>query len=354
MSYTLVLNAGSSTLKYHLFHDQQTSSNATIEIGGPNSIVASHREAFNLVVRTLHEQSVALEEIQTIGHRFVHGGTKFTESVLISESVIKDLHNVAALAPLHNPKALEVIEACIEYFPNTPQVAVFDTAFHMTLDEATYRYPINKSLSDKFGIRKYGFHGTSHGYVAEVAASQLGKALHELNAITCHLGAGSSITVIERGRSIDTSMGFTPLAGLMMGTRSGDIDPGVILFLLDQGYEREEIDSLLNHNSGLLGIAATSDMREVRARSVSDSDAKLAREMYIQRVVHYIGAYLARVPGVEVIVFTGGIGENDQDLRDQVVARLQHLFIGSSIPVLVIATNEELAIARECWKVEIV
>ena len=351
MSLTLVFNAGSSSLKYQLFQGEDTLLKGTLEVGGHESTFAFHYQALDAVVKALEADGIKTQDISVVGHRFVHGGTQFRESVVVTESVFHKLAVIDHLAPLHNPKALDVIKGCYVYFQNTPQVAVFDTAFHSTIDEVTYTYPISRNISEKFGIRKYGFHGTSHKYVAEVAATQLRKPLEELNAITCHLGAGSSITAIQNGQSVDTSMGFTPLAGVMMGTRSGDIDPGIIVFLLEQGYGHDTIHELLNYESGLTAIAGTSDMREILEKSKSDSSAKLARDMYIQRVVNYIGAYLARVPGIEVIVFTGGIGENDQDLRNNIVSKLKHLSVGDTIKVLVVHTNEELAIARECWKV---
>ena len=349
MSLTLVFNAGSSSLKYQVFKDEETILRGLIEVGSGN--MTFHHESLELAVKELEENNIQVSEIEFVGHRVVHGGTKFRDSVVISFDVFRELHELSHLAPLHNPSALDVIKGCFVYFENIPQIAVFDTAFHQTLDEVRYTYPIQRKVSEEFGIRKFGFHGTSHKYVAEVAAEELGIAFDQFNAITCHLGAGSSITAIQNGKSVDTSMGFTPLAGLMMATRSGDIDPGVVLFLLKHGYDIDSIEDLLNFESGLLGIAGTGDMREIEQDVTSNGRDKLARDMYIDRVIHYIGAYLAKVPYINAIVFTGGIGENDEKLRLQIMKRLQHLGVGTSIPLLVVATNEELAIARECRKV---
>lgn len=310
-----------------------------------------HRDALEEVLRDLSTASIKTEEIHLVGHRVVHGGEEFQESVEVTDEVFHTLQKLSFLAPLHNPAALDVIKASNVHFPNAKQIAVFDTAFHLTLDEATYTYPISRFVSKKFGIRKYGFHGISHQYVAKEAALKLGIPIEELNLVTCHLGAGSSITAIKQGKSVDNSMGFTPLAGLMMMTRSGDIDPGVILYLLQQGYQSDDIHDLLNFESGLLGIAGTGDMREIKARAQTNSDAQLAREMFINRLIHYIGAYFALVARVAAIVFTGGIGEHDEELRGEIEQRLQHLGVGHNIPILVIPTNEELAIAYECWKV---
>jgi acetate kinase len=352
MTLTLVLNAGSSSLKYQVFEGETSILRGNIEKSqwdGDDHFF--HADAFAEVVKQLHEAKVQSEDIEYVGYRVVHGGEKFSESILINDESMNDIANLSQLAPLHIPPVIEVIKASWNTFVNAELIAVFDTAFHSTLGEVAYTYPITHTISEKYGIRKYGFHGMSHQYVAEMAALQLGKHLKNLNAITCHLGAGSSITAIQSGRSVDTSMGFTPLAGLMMATRSGDIDPGIILHLLRAGFDGDELHDMLNAESGLKGIAGSEDMREIREQSSTDSRARLAREMYIRKVVHYIGAYLALVPDIEVIVFTGGIGENDENLREQVIERLQHLGVGTKIKVLVIPTNEELAIARECWKV---
>jgi len=351
MSLTLVFNAGSSSLKYQVFDSATSIYTGHIPGIGTGGKYSFHHEALEEVLHDLSTASIKTEEIHLVGHRVVHGGDDFQESVEVTEEAFQKLSQLSFLAPLHNPAALDVIKASYVHFPKAKQIAVFDTAFHATLDEATYTYPISRFVSKKFGIRKYGFHGISHQYVAKEAALKLGIPIEELNLITCHLGAGSSITAIKQGQSVDNSMGFTPLAGLMMMSRSGDIDPGVILYLLEQGYQADDIHDLLNYESGLLGIAGTGDMRQIKAQSVTNSDAQLAREMFINRLIHYIGAYFALVPQVAAIVFTGGIGEHDEELRSEVEQRLQHLGVGTKIPILVIPTNEELAIAYECWKV---
>jgi len=352
MSLTLVFNAGSSSLKYQVFDGEASIVSGNFEKLKENDVQEfSHFDLFEKVKETLRVLEIQLEDIHFVGYRIVHGGEKFSHSIEITHEVIDEIRDLSLLAPLHIRPAIEVLKASIGTFLNAKHIAVFDTAFHATLDEATFTYPIPRTFRDKYGIRKFGFHGMSHKYVAEQAANQLGVELNDLNAITCHLGAGSSITAIRGGQSVDTSMGFTPLAGLMMATRSGDIDPGILLHLLHHGFSVEELSDLLNMESGLKAIAGTCDMREIRERAATDPDAWLAREMYIQRILHYIGAYLALVRDVEVIVFTGGIGENDGDLLLEIEKRLHHLGVGTNIKILVIPTNEELAIARECWKV---
>lgn len=351
MSLTLVFNAGSSSLKYQVFEAEVSLHQGHIAGIGHSGSYTFHHEALEAVLHDLRAASINTEDVQLVGHRVVHGGEEFQQSVAVTEDVFHRLQNLSSLAPLHNPASLDVIKAAYVLFPSARQIAVFDTAFHATLDEATYTYAINQEVSRKYGIRKYGFHGISHQYVATQAAINLGIPLAKLNLITCHLGAGSSVTAIRHGRSVDTSMGFTPLSGLIMMTRSGDIDPGILLYLLEQGYEADDLYDLLNYQSGLLGIAGTGDMRDIKSQMQTDRKALLAREMFTNRLLHYIGAYLALVPEVAAIVFTGGIGEHDDDLRRDVLQRLQHLGVGSNIPILVIPTNEELAIARECLKV---
>ena len=351
MSLTLVFNAGSSSLKYQVFDRESSIHQGHISGIGHEGRYAFHHEAFEALLSDLGNTPFKSDDFEFVGHRVVHGGEQFQESVEVTDEVFHQLSALSHLAPLHNPPALEVIKASNMHFPHAKQIAVFDTAFHAAFDEATYTYALHRDISRKFGIRKYGFHGISHQYVSQQSAVELGIPLEKLNLITCHLGAGSSITAIQNGTSIDNSMGFTPLAGLMMMTRSGDIDPGVILYLLQQGYQPEDVYDLLNFQSGLVGIAGTGDMREIKMRANTDKDAKLAREMYIKRVLHYIGSYFGLVPHLHAIVLTGGIGENDEELRMEVEKRLQHLGVGREIPILVIQTNEELAIARECWKV---
>ena len=352
MSLTMVLNAGSSTLKYQVFKGETSLIRGTIEKPLDYELnYGFHFDAFEEVKAHLIQEKLSFDDFDYVGYRIVHGGEKFPRSLEINEGFVNEISAIDSLAPLHIPPVIEVLKASWHTFPNAMRVAVFDTAFHATLDEATYTYPLPRSVREKYGIRKYGFHGMSHQYVAEIAAEQLGRHLHQVNIITCHLGAGSSITAIQNGESVDTSMGFTPLAGLMMATRCGDIDPGILLHLLRDDFEVDEINHLLNSESGLKAIAGTGDMREIVKNSRTDENARLAREMYIKRVIHYIGAYLALVPDVGAIVFTGGIGENDDSLRSEIESRLRHLGIGTTIKILVIPTNEELAIARECWKI---
>lgn len=350
MSLTLVFNAGSSSLKYQVFDRESSIHQGQIGIGHEGTY-ASHHEACEAIFSDLRGTSINSDDIEFVGHRFVHGGEQFQQSVEVNDEVFQQLNALSHLAPLHNPPALEVIKVSYVHLPHAKQIAVFDTAFHATLDEATYTYAVHRDISRKFGIRKYGFHGISHQYVAQQSSLELGIPLEKLNLISCHLGAGSSITAIHNGKSVENSMGFTPLAGLIMMTRCGDIDPGVILYLLQHGFQPDDVYDLLNFQSGLIGIAGTGDMREIKMRANTDKDAKLAREMYINRVLHYIGAYFGLVPNVHAIVLTGGIGENDEELRIAIEKRLQHLGVGREIPILVIQTNEELAIARECWKV---
>ncbi|MGA0856965.1 MAG: acetate/propionate family kinase [Candidatus Nanopelagicales bacterium] len=352
MSLTLVLNAGSSTLKFQVFKGERSLQRGTIEKPlDYERRYGFHFDAFEDVKTALIQEKINFDEFDYVGYRIVHGGEKFSHSIVISDDAMNDIADLSTLAPLHIPPVIEVLKASSHTFPNAIRVAVFDTAFHATMKKETYTYPLPRQLREKYGIRKYGFHGMSHQYVTEIAAEQLQKNAKQLNIITCHLGAGSSISAIQKGESVDTSMGFTPLAGLMMATRSGDIDPGILLHLLRDDFEVDELDHLLNSESGLKAIAGTGDMRKIIQNSLTDESARLAREMYIKRVIHYIGAYLALVPDVEAIVFTGGIGENDDSLRLEIESRLRHLGVGTTIKILVIPTNEELAIARECWKI---
>lgn len=352
MSLTLVLNAGSSTLKYQVFKGETSLLRGTIEKPSDYELnYGFHVNAFEDVKAALSQEKINFDDFDYVGYRIVHGGEKFPRSVEINEGFVNEISALDSLAPLHIPPVIEVLKASWHTFPNAIRIAVFDTAFHSTLDEATYTYPLPRSVREKYEIRKYGFHGMSHQYVAELAAKELHKDPKHLNIITCHLGAGSSITAIQNGESVDTSMGFTPLAGLMMATRCGDIDPGILLHLLRDDFEVDELDYVLNQESGLKAIAETGDMREIVKNASTSQNARLAREMYIKRVIHYIGAYLALVPNIEAIVLTGGIGENDHSLRSEIETRLQHLGVGTTIKILVIPTNEELAIARECQNI---
>ena len=309
------------------------------------------------------------EDLIGIGHRVVHGGEAFTQPTAINEAVLAKLAEFIPLAPLHNPANLKGIEVALQLCPRVPQVAVFDTAFHQTLPPYAFHYPLPYSLYETHHVRRYGFHGTSHHYVATQAAAYLGRPLEQLNLITLHLGNGASATAIQGGHSVDTSMGMTPLEGLMMGTRCGDIDPFLPFYLTEAlGKSAAEVEAMLNKDSGLKGLCGANDMREIRCLArAGDSRAQLAIEMYGYRIKKYLGAYCAILGRVDALVFTGGIGENDGETRQQACASLAHLGIvideernrgtarqpmaihreGAAIPVLVIPTDEELAIARQ-------
>lgn len=383
----LVINAGSSSLKCSYYLDKTVEASLLIErIGKKDAKATLHRQNHTLTQETAvtnhHDAMIlmekllllsgALEDFDTldgIGHRVVHGGEHFNAAVYIDSKVIKAIESVIPLTPLHNPANLEAIRLFQKNYPDIPQIAVFDTAFHRTIPEYASRYALPETVSNTLGIRRYGFHGTSHSYVAKEAAKVLGKPLASLRLITLHLGNGASACAIQNGRSIDTSMGMTPLEGLVMGTRSGDIDPAIVLYLQRQGYTLEAIDTLLNEHSGLTALCGTNDMREIIAR-VQDNDPKaiLALEMFTYRIQKYIGAYTAALGGVDAIVFTGGIGEHAAVVREMVCERLAWLGVyidrkhnqqetdgnrtittpQSSVSVLVIPTDEALEIARQC------
>lgn len=368
--WVLVINAGSSSLKYQVFDAStfEIRAKGVVERIGENGFVSNHDEALELVVKQLVEFEVSLEDIDAVGHRVVHGGAKFKEPVLIDDGVIAEIESLVSLAPLHNPAHLAGIKGLRKLLPNTPQVAVFDTAFHTSIPDYASTYAIPTSTSEKFGIKKYGFHGTSHEYVASQTANFIGKSLHETSLIICHIGNGASVTAVLNGKSIDTSMGFTPLEGLVMGTRSGDIDPGVVFHLASVGgLSLAEIDELLNKQSGLLGLAGSVDMREIWQRErAGDATAKLTREIYAYRIQKYISAYLGLLPNISGVVFTAGVGENDYGLREMAIKPLAHLGLqlsnehnqssiktnrkishsDSKIGIYVIPTNEEVAIAK--------
>ena len=389
---TLVINCGSSSLKYQLI-DMATEdcmvqglverigiegSILTQKVEGKdkyviNSDIKDHKEAIRLVLEALvdpvHGVIKSMDEISAVGHRVVHGGEKYSDSVLINDEVLQSIKDCIVLAPLHNPPNVIGIEACKELMPNTPMVAVFDTAFHQTMPKHAYICPLPYELYEKYGVRKYGFHGTSHKYVSNKVAEAMGKDIKDLKIITCHLGNGCSLAAVKNGKSIDTSMGFTPLAGVMMGTRSGSIDPSVISFLIEQhGYTIEEIDELLNKKSGVLGISGvSSDFRDVLAAGEAGNErAKLALEIFYYKVRTQIAAYAGAMGGVDVIVFTAGIGENSSITRREILRGLE--FFGftindeknelrghiqeisnedSKVKVYVVPTNEELMIARD-------
>ena len=332
-----------------------------------------HKDAIKLVLGALVDEKNGvikdMSEISAVGHRVVHGGEKYAESVLITEKVMKELDECAKLAPLHNPPNIIGIEACQALMPNTPMVAVFDTAFHQTMPEEAYIYALPYELYEKHGIRKYGFHGTSHKYVSRVAAETMGKNIEDLKIVTCHLGNGASLCAVKNGKSVETSMGFTPLAGLVMGTRCGDIDPAIATYLeTDLGMSAKEVNNLMNKQSGVFGISGvSSDFRDIENAAAEGSKrAQLALDVFHHRVKEFIGAYAAAMGGVDCVVFTAGLGENAKETREEICKGLE--FLGfkidteknnvrgkvaeistddSKVKVYVIPTNEELMIARD-------
>lgn len=364
----LVINCGSSSIKYRLFDVKTNDHNARpnyrllqkglIEkIGQKGSAAANHRDGVRLLIDKLLNAPEAnlksLAEIFAIGHRVVHGGEAFKKPTVITDEVIVKIRECIGLAPLHNPANLAGIEACIELLPGVKQVAIFDTAFHQTLPAHAYIYGLPYEYYEKYNLRKFGFHGTSHLYVAHEAAHILKKPLRKLKLITCHLGNGCSIAAIKYGKSIDTSMGFTPLEGLVMGTRCGDIDPASVIFLADkEKISLEEIDKILNYKSGLKGISGISnDMREIKeAAKAGNVRAKLALEIFTYRIRKYIGSYIAALGGVDAIIFTAGIGENEKDIRTKVTHGLYNFLDKKKTKILVIPTNEELMIAHQAFR----
>ena len=381
----LVLNSGSSSLKCQYFIDNKSVASLLIEgiattkshtkleafnIEKKSDIsVANHHEALDILFDLFKKYNILvnIKDLGAVGHRVVHGGNTFSKPVRIDDGVIQSIKSLIPLAPLHNPANLEGIEILYRQYPELAQVAVFDTAFHQSMPEYSYLYPLPYTLSQTAHIRRYGFHGSSHHYVAKEAAQLLQQELSTLNLITIHLGNGASITAIKEGQSIDTSMGFTPLEGLMMGTRSGDIDPAIIPYLKrTQDLSVDEIDNILNKESGLKGICGSNDMREV-LQGVSDNDpkSKLALDMYVYRIKKYIGAYTVALGKVDAIVFTAGIGEHASKVRELVCEGLYES-IGleidkeknenaeveiqsqrSKIKLFIIATDEELEIAMQ-------
>lgn len=378
----LVLNAGSSSVKFKLFANDaviaggvlerigEAEGNTLIRFGDETEThttpIPDHEHALNLMLELLR-RSGRLPDVtvlEGIGHRVVHGGETFREPARIDDKVIEAIKKLIPLAPLHNPANLEGIRAMTALAPEVPQVAVFDTAFHATLPPEAYRYALPKRLYETYGIRRYGFHGTSHAYVARKAAAFLDRPLEALNLITLHLGNGASACAIEHGKSVETSMGFTPLEGLVMGTRSGDIDPGIIHFLIrEAAMTSDEIDILLNRESGLKGLCGVNDMREIETAMLSgDSKAALAFRVFVHRVRKYIGAYAAILGQLDAIVFTGGIGEHSAAVREAVCTSLDILGIeidsgknynnttalhtnSSRVALLRVPTDEERAIA---------
>ena len=361
----LVINSGSSSLKYQLLEPNT----AVVLAKGLIERVTDHRDAIATMLQTLEGAGIDAASIDAVGHRVVHGGSLFPSPTIIDDEALRGIESLNPLAPLHNPAALLGIRAMRDALPSVPNVAVFDTSFHATIPPHAHTYAIDRTIAERHGIRRYGFHGTSHRYVTHRAAEMLGVDVDDVHLIVCHIGNGASITAVQHGQSIDTSMGLTPLEGLVMGTRSGDIDAGVLFHLArEAGYDIAGLDALLNRNSGMLGMAGSGDMREVEARiDAGDAAAQLAFDVYCYRIRKYIGAYRAVLPRLHAVVFTAGVGENDDRVRRDVIAPLGHLgldldeernldraagdrFIDTGAlgtRVMVVGTNEELAIAVE-------
>jgi acetate kinase len=389
MPSILVFNSGSSSLKYQLIDmaTEETLASGLIERIGEGSGHATHRvgdDAFEQeapvpdhtaacrVMREAfdeHGPSLDGSELVAIGHRVVHGGARFFKPTLIDHVVKINIEDLSELAPLHNPGAVQGVDAAEKEFPGLPMVAVFDTAFHQTMPAAAYTYAIDPDLAKRYRVRKYGFHGTSHDYVARAGAEFLGRPVGELKQIVLHLGNGASVCAIDGGRSVDTSMGMTPLSGLVMGTRSGDVDPSVLFHLSRRaGMSVDDLDALLNQRSGLLGMTGVGDFRDVQQRAAGgDERAELTLQVVAHRLKFYVGAYLAILGGADVISFTAGIGEHSAFARAAAVSGLERLGVeldaerneehgagirvisadGSPVTVLVVPTNEELEIARQ-------
>jgi len=394
MMKVLVVNAGSSSVKYYLYQMPQAEvlARGTVErIGEETSKltqVSDGRtftsevstcdvdEAVALVLETLAQGDARvlddISEVGAVGHRVVHGGEEFTGSVTIDEKVVASIEKYADLAPLHNPPNLAGIRAVGAKLPGVAQVACFDTAFHMTIPKVAYIYGLPYELYEKYGIRRYGFHGISHRYVARRVAALMGRGKYDVNVITCHLGNGCSITAVKGGRSIDTSMGFTPLEGVPMGTRSGDLDPAILFYLADKGYSPQSLKTLCNKKSGLLGISGLSnDIRNLLQLAEEGNErAALAIDVFCYRVRKYVGAYAAVLDPLDAIAFTGGIGENAVRLREQICAGMSQIgvrldpaankaaigedaqisLVESRVKVFVIPTNEQLAIAKDAYE----
>jgi len=391
----LVINCGSSSIKYKLIDingkEEVLAQGNLQRIGERNCLqlhflgdkkieiegkIANHKQGLNQLLHIITDKDKGILEdisqISAIGHRVVHGGEKFFQPSLIDEGIVDAIRELIPLAPLHNPPNLAGIEAARSLLPQTPQVAVFDTAFHQSLPRKAFLYGLPYEYYKKYGIRKYGFHGTSHEYVCQKTSTLMNIPLEKSRIITCHLGNGCSITAIQGGKSIDTSMGFTPLEGLVMGTRCGDMDPALVLWLLEQvGLSSTELEDILNTKSGLLGISGISnDVRDLqKAEQAGNPLAKLALDIFVYRVKKYIGAYSAILSGLDSLVFTGGIGENELEIRRRICNGLQFLGIdldeeknnepdtqviskdSSSVKILVIPTDEEIMIARETEKI---
>ena len=392
----LVLNCGSSSIKYKLFDmtTKEVMAQGGIEkIGLPGSFlkltlpngekkvlekdVPEHTTGIDFILNTLVSEEYgaikSLDEINAVGHRMVHGGEKFAKSVLIDQEVLDTFIACSDLAPLHNPANLKGVNAVTAILPNVPQVGVFDTAFHQTMPDYAYMYAVPYELYKKYGVRRYGFHGTSHRYVSKRACEYLGLPVEGTKIITCHVGNGGSITAVKDGKSVDTSMGMTPLEGLMMGTRSGDIDGGAVTYLMEkEGLDATGVSNLLNKKSGVLGVfEKSSDMRDLEsAAAAKEPRAVLAENMYFYRIKKYIGAYAAAMGGVDVIVFTGGVGENQANARSGSCEGLEYMGVkidleknkvrgeeaiistdDSKVKVVIIPTDEELMIASDTMEI---
>lgn len=390
----LVLNCGSSSVKYKLFDMQSggevIASGGVEKIGLPDSCLVlkmkdgsrknlmrnmpTHTESIAFIFETLTSKEeygaiASMDEVNAVGHRVVHGGERFNKSVLITDEVLTEMEKCSDMAPLHNPANIEGIRTIAKILPSVPQVAVFDTAFHQTMPKKSFMYAVPYGLYEKYGIRRYGFHGTSHRYVSARACEFLGLPVKGTKMITCHIGNGCSITAVKDGESIDTTMGFTPLEGLMMGTRSGDIDAGAVTYIMNkEGLDASGISNLLNKKSGVEGISGvSSDMRDAQSAAEAGNErAALALDMYIYRVIKYIGAYTAALGGVDVIVLTAGVGENQAPIRKAICDGLGFLGIkfddeanqcrgiervitkpDSPVTVVIIPTDEELMIAND-------
>ena len=398
MTAVLVVNSGSSSFKYQLIEmdtetvlasglierigEQVGASSHTAGSAGSDAEkstrelpIPDHTAGFQIMLDAFRDHGPSLDEHPpvAVGHRVVHGGARFYEPTLVTPTVERDIDDLSELAPLHNPGALQGIVAAETAFPEVPHVAIFDTAFHQTLPPAAFTYAIDADLADRYRVRRYGFHGTSHRYVAGAAAAFLGHSVSELNQIVLHLGNGASVCAVRGGVSVETSMGMTPLEGLVMGTRSGDIDPGILFHLhRSAGLGIDDLDTLLNKGSGLLGMTGRGDMRDVvEAAEAGDGPSELALEVYLHRLKAYVGAYYAQLGRLDVISFTAGVGENAALVRERSLAGLEELGIridpernsvrstaarvistdDSRVTVLVVPTNEELEIARQTLSV---
>lgn len=348
----LVINAGSSSIKYKLFDFPEESliCKGTIEnIGEPKSKIKNHTQGIDAIIKEILSKGKisSLHDIRAIGHRVVHGGEKFKQPHIINKTVINQIKSCIKLAPLHNPANLAGINYCLKSFPTDFQVAVFDTAFHQTMPDHSYLYAIPCKYYRKYKIRKYGFHGTSHQFVAQKAANTLGKSLAKLKLVTAHLGNGCSVTAIDKGKSVETSMGFTPLEGLMMGTRSGDIDVAAVFNIIrNEKLTIDQADRILNKKSGFLGVSGVSnDYRKVKkAAKAGNKKARLAVKIFVNRLKEYIGSYLFILGKADAVCFTGGIGENNPGLIKMLEKSIKK--VSSKTKVLVVSTDEELMIAK--------